>query len=461
MFVHTHTHTCSPWFATVESTMMKGRWNGIDQLITRNGPFTDGFEPDVKIREDFLHKNSRVLVVGAGGLGCELLKDLAMSGFGNIDVIDMDTIDISNLNRQFLFRQADVGKPKATVAADFINSRVVGCTVIPHVCRIQEKSSEFYNQFHIVVCGLDSIEARRWMNSMLHSLVEYDEDGTLTAMIPLVDGGSEGFKGQVRVILPGVSSCFECTMALFPPKKSYPLCTIASTPRLPEHCIEYAKVVLWKEEFGDMPLDTDDIEHTTWLYEQALARAEKYNIKGVTYRLTKGVVKNIIPAVASTNSIIAACCSNETFKLATRCNPHMNNYAFFNLVDGVYAHPFAYEKEPDCIVCSKRPVSITCASADVSLNALMELTMQQLNLKAISGMRAYGSTLYMERPEALRLSTVKNLDRTLNDLQLINRTEVTITADELTSAVVVTIDDANNPYIYVRVVIPEDFTMIL
>jgi len=99
------------------------------------------------------------------------------------------------------------------------------------------------------------------------------------------------------------------------------MCTIAHTPRLPEHCVEYVKLLLWPQEkpFGlEVNIDGDDPQHIQWILEKAQERATEFNISGVSYRLTQGVVKRIIPAVASTNAVIAAACVTEVFKLATR-----------------------------------------------------------------------------------------------------------------------------------------------
>lgn len=105
------------------------------------------------------------------------------------------------------------------MAAKFINERIPGCKVVSHFCKIQDKNEAFYRQFHIVACGLDSIVARRWINGMLISLLVY-ENGVLdqSSVIPLVDGGTEGFKGNARVILPGLTACIECTLDLYPPQ---------------------------------------------------------------------------------------------------------------------------------------------------------------------------------------------------------------------------------------------------
>jgi NEDD8-activating enzyme E1 len=231
------------------------RYLNLRKLLERPSAFAqDDFEPDVTNFQQL--GEVKVLIVGAGGLGCELLKDLAYMGFINLHIIDMDTIELSNLNRQFLFRKTDIGKSKSEVAAEFINKRLPNCNVTPHFNRIQDMDAEFYRSFNIVVCGLDSILARRWINGILLSLLEYDEETNqldYSSIIPLIDGGTEGFKGNARIILPGVTACIECTLDLYPPQVTYPLCTIATKPRLPEHCIEYARVISWTNEkpFGE------------------------------------------------------------------------------------------------------------------------------------------------------------------------------------------------------------------
>lgn len=165
-------------------------WGHLRKVLERPGPFCHpDFEPSPDIL-DFLMTTCKVLVIGAGGLGCELLKDLAMMGFKQIHVIDMDTIELSNLNRQFLFRHKDIGSSKAEIAAAFINRRVKGCQVTPHFCKIQDYDETFYRQFHVVVCGLDSIVARRWINGMLIGLLRYDDSELdQSSVIPMVDGG--------------------------------------------------------------------------------------------------------------------------------------------------------------------------------------------------------------------------------------------------------------------------------
>lgn len=409
-----------------------GRWNHVQKFLERGGPFAHpDFEPSPEALP-FLQDVCQILVIGAGGLGCELLKDLALMGFQNISVIDMDTIDLSNLNRQFLFRKKDVGRSKSEVAAEFVNNRVPGCKVVPYNCKIQEFDGSFYRQFHIIVCGLDSIVARRWINGMLVSMLNYEnEELDQSSMIPMIDGGTEGFKGNARVILPGLTACVECTLDLYPPQINFPLCTIAHAPRMPEHCIEYARILLWPKEepFGaGVAIDGDNPTHIKWIMEKSIERADKFNITGINYRLTQGVVKRIIPAVASTNALIAAACATEVFKIATSCCLPLSNYMNFSDIDGIYTYTFEAERKEDCIACSSIPKTLNFSENDKLQDIhtyLMESPEYQMKSPGMTtSMNGKNKTLYMQTVKSIEERTKANLKLTLKELGLVDGQEL-------------------------------------
>ncbi|KAM7279169.1 hypothetical protein ACFE04_006303 [Oxalis oulophora] len=396
---------------------LPSRSRDLDKLLLRPGNLVgSNFEPGTELRND-LKDYVRVLVVGAGGLGCELLKDLALSGFKNMDVIDMDRIEVTNLNRQFLFRVEDVGKPKAEVAAKRVMERICGLNIVPHFCRIEDKEIEFYSNFSIIVLGLDSIEARSYINSVACGFLEYDsDDKPLEESIkPMVDGGTEGFKGHARVIVPGMTPCFECNIWLFPPQVKFPLCTLAETPRNAAHCIEYAHLIKWDEAHPGKGFDPDDPEHMKWVYEEAVKRAELFGIPGVTYSLTQGVVKNIIPAIASTNAIISAACALETLKIVSGCSKTLTNYLTFNGVEGLHTEVTEFERGIDCLVCG--PGVLIELETSVTLQKFIDLLEEhpKLFLKK-SSVSHRGKSLYMQAPPVLEEMTRSNLSLPLFEL---------------------------------------------
>ncbi|KIM86615.1 hypothetical protein PILCRDRAFT_4528 [Piloderma croceum F 1598] len=195
---------------------------------------------------------TKVLLVGAGGIGCELLKNVVLTGFGNITLLDLDTIDLSNLNRQFLFKKKDVKQSKALIAAQTAAPFNPNVHIHPIHGNIKEPEFdiEWFAGFDIVLNALDNLDARRHVNKMC-----------MASNVPLVESGTAGYLGQVQPLLKDRTECFDCIPK--PTPKTFPVCTIRSTPSQPIHCIVWAKSYLLGQLFGedeDASGELDDAE---------------------------------------------------------------------------------------------------------------------------------------------------------------------------------------------------------
>lgn len=206
----------------------------------------------------------------------------------------------------------------------------------------------------------------------------------------------------------------------------------ANTPRLPEHCIEYVKMIQWpKENPFDCTIDGDDPQHINWIYEKSSERAAHFGIQGLTYRLVQGVVKNIIPAVASTNAVIAAICATEAFKLASSCSASLNNYMVLNNLDGVYTYTYEAEKKKDCLACSQVSTVIEIKDFKYKLQDLIELLCNRADLQMKSpgltaNIKGKNKTLYMQTVPSIEEKTRENLSKSLMELGLEDGSEINV-----------------------------------
>jgi molybdopterin/thiamine biosynthesis adenylyltransferase len=147
-------------------------------------------------------QSARVLVVGAGALGNEILKNLVLLGFERILVVDLDKIEESNLSRTILYRGSDVGSYKAEAAARSVLALATNVKVKPLVANVvQDCGLGIFAWSDVIIAGLDNREARLWINRCAWKMNR-----------PWIDGAIEGINGVARVFVAGAAPCYECTL---------------------------------------------------------------------------------------------------------------------------------------------------------------------------------------------------------------------------------------------------------
>eukprot|EP01112_Ceratiomyxa_fruticulosa_P016901 TRINITY_DN5173_c0_g2_i1.p1 TRINITY_DN5173_c0_g2~~TRINITY_DN5173_c0_g2_i1.p1 ORF type:complete len:1132 (-),score=303.50 TRINITY_DN5173_c0_g2_i1:160-3321(-) len=197
--------------------------------------------------------NLRYFLVGAGAIGCEMLKNWAMMGIGTgpngrVFVTDMDTIEMSNLSRQFLFRNENIGQFKSKAAAAAILKMNPDVHVEAHTAKCGPETEDFYddkffNNLSGVANALDNIAARLYVDSRC----------VLTGK-SLLESGTLGPKGNVQVVVPFVTQHYGADRD--PAETQYPSCTVKSFPYLAQHSIQWARE-LFEGEFTKVAEDVN------------------------------------------------------------------------------------------------------------------------------------------------------------------------------------------------------------
>ena len=180
----------------------------------------------------------KIFIIGAGALGCEFLKSFSLmgiatnkSGNSNITITDNDCIEESNLNRQFLFKNEDIGLSKSEVASKIVMDINKEFKCIPLKLKVEKETESFFNDYfwknqNFIINAVDNEEARVYINEKCFKYGKI-----------LIDSGTNGTKANSQVIIPNITIGYSPSPII---EENIPMCTIRNYPNSINHCIEWA-----------------------------------------------------------------------------------------------------------------------------------------------------------------------------------------------------------------------------
>jgi molybdopterin/thiamine biosynthesis adenylyltransferase len=216
--------------------------NEVIKLITHKyTPLNQDFEfSDMKIKEimenaqiNIIMNRQNIMMVGCGAIGCEWMKNLSMLGYNQLDVTDPDHIEVSNLSRQFLFRNKDVKMSKSEVAVNYIKNKFDNLNTNHFNQKLTQENKKIVNELfkgkNFIINALDNNTARRFIDSVC-----------LEKSLPLFESGTMGMKGNTQPIIPYLTETY-CDSYDGDDEKSFPVCTIKNFPNQIVHTIYWAR----------------------------------------------------------------------------------------------------------------------------------------------------------------------------------------------------------------------------
>jgi molybdopterin/thiamine biosynthesis adenylyltransferase len=242
-------------------------------------------------------KAAKVLIAGIGALGSVVSTNLVSLGIGETILVDFDTVEISNLNRQFIFREKDIGRPKVSVASEYLKDLNPDVRIEVYNEDLHTIPQAIFESCSVIVDCLDTFEVRRWLNSVCVSLKK-----------PLVHGGIYGWLGNVQVVVPFRTPCLEC-QPLIPAERLQKACT----------------------PHGDR------------------RKAEEKE------RTSEEEEKEKVPSIPTVSTLVGGIQAHETLKLimGEEDTKILDNYLFYDGKSESFTQ-VQLQMNPDCIVCGEK-----------------------------------------------------------------------------------------------------------